>query len=226
MAGRRLPSLLLGVAAAALVLLAVVAAWRSQDGHLRRLEATLTRREAGWGDRFNRLEAALARREAPPQAEPPGSKAANSRELQPPTPADRPTNLALARIEARLSELGQRLEEGQAGRDQDDRRDGQIRRDLDRLRQEMETAVRASRQEGQELGAAVREILRLLRHLASRSGPREMMPVPVPIPVWPSGHEPRVGQGPDLLPVPGPVPSPAQVPGPTHPQPAPGRSNR
>jgi hypothetical protein len=43
-------------------------------------------------------------------------------------------HLALARIDARLGELGQRLAEGPAGRDQDDRRVAQIRRDLDRLR--------------------------------------------------------------------------------------------
>jgi hypothetical protein len=159
-------------------------------------------------------------------ANPPGAKAADSRELKPPTPADQPTNLALAGIEVRLRELGQRLEEGQAGRDRDGQGVAQVRRDLDRLRQEVELAVRASRQEGQELGAAVREILRLLRRRASQSGPMEMMPVPAPIPVAPSGPEPRVGPGPGMSPVPGSVPSPAQVPGTAHTQPAPGRSNR
>jgi hypothetical protein len=226
MAGRRLPSLILGASAAALVVLAVDAAWRSQDGRLRRLESTLARREAGWADRFDRLEAALARRQAPPPGEPPGAKAAKSRELQPPTPADWPTNLALARIEARLGELGQRLEEGQAGRDQDGERSAQIRRDLDRLRQEVELAVRASRQGDQELGAAVREILQLLRRLASQSGPMEMMPGSVPIPVSPPGHEPRGGPDPGMFPMPDPVPSPAQVPGGAHMQRAPGRSHR
>jgi hypothetical protein len=87
-------------------------------------------------------------------------------------------------------------------------------------------ARRASRQEGQALGAAVREILQLLRHLASQPGPMEMMPVPVPIPVAPAGDEPRGGQGPGMIPAPGPVPNPAQVPGPAYPQRAPGRSNR
>jgi hypothetical protein len=222
MAGRRLPARLLGAPAAVLVFLAVAAAWRTQDGRLRRLEATLARREAGWADRFARLEAALARREAPPHGEPPGAKAAPSREHPPPTLADRPTHLALARIEARLGELGQRLEDGQARRDQDDPRVAQIRRDLDRLRQEVELAGRASRQEGQALGAAVREILQLLRRLASQLGPMEMMPVPVPIPVSPSGREPGVGQVPGMIPVPGPD----QVPGMAHPQPALGRSNR
>jgi hypothetical protein len=224
-AGRRLPAPLLGASAAALVVLAVAASWRSQDGRLRDLEATLERREARWRDRFDRLQAALAHRGAPPR-EPAGSKAADPRELKPPTLADRPTTLALARIEARLGELGQRLEGARAGREQDDQRVAQVRRDLDRLRQEVEMAGRASRQEGQELGAAVREILQLLRRLASQSGPIETMPVPVPIPVAPPGQEPGVGQGPGLIPGAVPVPGPAQVPGPAHSKRAPGRSNR
>jgi hypothetical protein len=222
MAGTRPAGLLLGASAAALVFLAVAAAWRFQEGRLRRLEATLARGEAGWADRFDRLEAVLARREAPPRGEPPGSKAAPSPELKPPLPTDQPTLLALARIEARLGELGQRLEEAQAGRDQDEQRAAQLRRDLDRLRQEVELAVRASRQESQALGAAIREILQRLRRQASQPGPMEMMPVPMPIPVSPSGREPGVGQVPGMIPVPGPD----QAPGPARPQPALGRGNR
>jgi hypothetical protein len=213
--------MLLGASAAALVFLA---AWRSQDGRLRRLEGILERREAGWADRFDRLEVALARREAPPQGESRGSKAANSRDLKPPTPTDRPTDLMLARIEARLGELGQRLEQGQARRDQDDQRGAEIQRDLDRLRQQVEMTGRARRQEGQELGTTVHEMLQLLRRLASQSGPMQMMPVPVPVP--PSTHEQGVGQGPGMIPVPGPAPNPAQVPGTARMQPARGRSNR
>jgi hypothetical protein len=226
MAGRRPAGLLLGASAAALVLLAVAAAWRSQEGRLRRLAATLARREARWADRFDRLEVALARREAPPHGDPPGSKPPHAPELPAPLPTDRSTHLALARIEARLGQLGRQLEEGLAGRDQDDQRVAQLRRDLDRLRQEVEMAGRASRQEGQALGAAIREILRLLRRLAWQPGPMEMMPVPVPMPVSPSGREPAVGQVPGMIPVPGPVPGPDQAPGPAHSLPALGRGNR
>ncbi len=111
-------------------------------------------------------------------------------ELKPPIPVDSPTSLALARIEARLGELGQRLGEGQPRQDQDDPQLAQLRRDLDRLRQEVESAVRASKQESQELSVAVREILELLRRLAMRSRAMEPMQVPVPIPVPPQGHEP------------------------------------
>ncbi len=204
----------------------MAASWRSQDGRLRDLEAALQRREARWGDRFNRLEAALTRRQAPPPAEPIASKAANPPAPKPPATADRPTILALARIEARLGALGQRLEEAQAGRARDDQRVAEVRRDLDRLRQEVEMAGRASRQDGQELGAAIREILQLLRRLASQPGPMEMMPVPVPIPVSPPGHMPGVGQGPGMIPGTGQVPGPAQVPGAPYSNRAPGRSNR
>jgi hypothetical protein len=217
---RRVPALLLGASAAALVVLAVAASWQSQDHRLREIETALERHEARWADRFGRLEATLARREAPPPAERASSKVAGPREPKPTTTPDRPTSLALARIESRLGELAQRLEGVQAGRDQDDQRVEQTRRDLDRLRQEVEMASRASRQEGQELGAAVREVLRLLRRLASQAGPTETMPVPVPIPISPPGHGAGLGQDPGM------IPGPGAVPGPAHSQRASGRSNR
>jgi hypothetical protein len=219
-AGRRLP-LLLGASSAALIVLAVGAAWRSQDVRLRHLEAALSRREARWGDRFGRLEAALARREVTPKSDPSSSKAAIPREARPTAPGDLPTRLALARIEAGLGELGQRLE--QAGRAQDDPRIAEVRRDLDRLRREVETAGRASRQEGQEMGTAVREILELLRRLTSQPGTMETMPVPVPIPVSPPGHQPMVGHEPGTIPGHGPAQMPGVLPHTPH---APGRGNR
>jgi hypothetical protein len=214
MAGRRLPWLLFGASSAALVFIAVGTAWRAQDDRLRHLEATLARREDGWGDRFNRLEAALTRREPPSQRQPASSNGPNLQELKPPTPADGTTSLALARIEARLGELGQRLGEGQPRQDQDDQRVAQLRRDLDRLRQEVEIAVRSSKQESQELSVAVREILELLRRLT------------IPIPVPPQGHEPGVGQGPGMISGPGQVPGQAQMPGQDHSYRAPGRGKR
>jgi hypothetical protein len=218
-AGRRLP-LLLGASSAALVVLVLGASWRSQDVRLRHLEAALSRRDARWGDRFDRLEAALVRREAPPKRELPSPKAAIPREVKPTTPGDQPTHLALARIEARLGELGQRLE--QAGRDQADPRVAEVRQDLDRIRRDVEAAGRASRQESQELGAAVQEILELLRRLASQSVSMQTMPIPVPVPVSPQGLQPRVGQDGGMIPGQGP----AQMPGTSHLQFAPGRGNR
>ncbi len=213
MAGNRLPSLLLGASSAALVFIAVGMAWRAQDARLRKIEATLGRREARWGDRFDRLEAALTSREAPSQKQPVSSNRPNLQEPKPTTPTDAPTSLALARIEARLGEFGQRLGEGQPRMDQDDQQVAQLRLDLDGLRQEVKIAVRASKQESQELGMAVREILQLLRRLTMQSRAAEPMQVPVPIPFAPNGHGPGVGQGPGMISGPAPVPGQAQMPG-------------
>jgi hypothetical protein len=226
MAGRRLPSLLVGASSAALVLIAVGMAWRAQDDRLRHLEASLARREARWGDRFNRLEAAVTRREAPSLRQPASANGPNLQELMPTTPADGPTSLALARIEARLGELGQRLGEGQPRLDQDDQQVAQLRRDLDGLRQEVKIAVRGSKQESQELSVAVREILQLLRRLTMHSRTTEPMQFPVPIPFQPHGHEPGVGQGTGMISGPSQVPGQSQMPGQDQSYRAPGRGKR
>jgi len=224
-ARRRLVPLLFAASAAALVFI-VGAAWRAQNDRLRHLEAIQAQGEARWGDRFNRLEAALLRWEAPSRRQTAGSKGPDSPELKTPTPTDPSTTLALARIEARLGELGLRLGEGQPRQDPDDPRVAQLGRDLDRLRQEMEIAGRASKQESQELSVAVREILHLLRRLAMHSRAPEPMPVRVPNPFPPQGREPGMGQGPGMTPGPGSVPGPAQMPGQGQSHLAPGRGNR
>ena len=224
---KRRASLLFGASSALVVVfIAVGAAWRAQDDRLRHLEATVARREARWGDRFNRLEAALTRREAPSQRQPASSNGPNLQEPKAPTPADAPTSLALARIEARLGELGQRLGEGQPRQDQDDQQLAQLRQDLDRLRQEAASSVRASKQESQGLSVAVGEILELLRRLTMNSRATEPMQVPVPIPVPPQGHEPGRGQWPGMIPGPGQVPGQAQLPDQAHSNRLPGRGRR
>ena len=212
MARTRLPSLFLGAAAAALVFIAVGMAWRAQTNRFHHLEATLETREARWGDRFNRLEAALAKREAPSKGLPARPNGPNVQEIKPTTPADGPTSLALARIEARLGQLGQPPAQGPAPI-QDDQQVAQLQRDLDVLRQELKTASRASGQASQELNGAVREILQLLRRLMMQSRAAGPMQVPVPIPVPTHGLEPGLGQGSGMLPGPTHVPGQAQMPG-------------
>ena len=230
MAGKRLPSLLLGASSAALVVIAVGMAWRAQDDRLRHLEATLARREAAWGDRFDLFEAALTRCEALSKRQVASSNGPNLQEPKPPIQTDSPTSLALARIEARLGELGQRLGEGQSRQDQDDQQLAQLRRDLDRLRQEVESAVRTSKQENQGLSITVREILELLRRLMLHSRMTEPMQVPMPIPGLPQGHEPGLGQRPGMIlgpgQVPGQVPGQAQMPDQVHSNAAPSRGRR
>jgi hypothetical protein len=224
--GRRLRSLLVGASSAALLFVAVGTAWRAQSDRLRQLEATLARHEDRWGDRFNHLEAALTRREAPSQRQPASSNAPKLQELKPPTPAETPTSLALARIEARFGELEQKLGEGQPRPDQGDQQVAQLRGDLDRLRQDMEIAVRASKQESQKLSVAVREILELLRSLTINSRATAPMQVPEQIPFPPHGHESGVGPGPGMMSGPGQVPGQAQMPGQDLPHRAPGRGKR
>src|SRR5262249_39168782 len=131
MARRRLPRLIFGASAAALVLIAASAAWRAQDGRLPHPRAGPAPPPPPWGARLQRLEAGRTNREAPPPRSTPISKGPNSSEVKPPTPADRPTSLALARIEARLDELGQRLGAVQPGPDQVDQQVAQLGRDLD-----------------------------------------------------------------------------------------------
>jgi hypothetical protein len=223
---RRFPSLLIGGSSAALVLIALGLAWRAQDDRLRQLEVTLARREAGWGDRFNRLEAALTRRETPSQTQSASSVGPKVLEPKPPTSVDTQTSLALARLEARLGELGQRIGEGQPRQVEDDQQVAQLRRDLDRLRQEVESAGRASKQESEGLSLAVGEILDLLRRLTMRLRATEPMQLPAPMPVLPQGHEAGFGQGPGMMHGPGQVPGQAQLPGQDHSYGATGRGKR
>src|SRR5262249_8986432 len=157
----------------------------------------------------------FARWEAPPKQSAPASMGPNSPAVQPPTPedgltqsalarlearldelgqrptpADEPTRSALARLEARLGQLGQRPGEGLPRPDGGAPQLPQLRSDRDRLKHELESASRAGKQEIQELSLAVREVLDLLRRLAMQSRMPEPLPVPVPIPVLPQGRLP------------------------------------
>ena len=195
--GRRPSRILWGASAAALVLLAVGAAWRAQDDRLRRLETILDRRETRWGDRFQHLEAALTKHEAPPQKPAPSPKVPSPREVKPPTLLDGPMRLALNRIERKLGELEQRLGEGRTRQDLADQRVAELRRDLDQLKQEIQTSSQA-----------VREVLLLVRRLATRTQGQQPMQVPVP----PQGTDTGFGRGPGLLFGPGLIPNQGQMP--------------
>ena len=171
-------------------------------------------------------EAALMRREPPSQARPVSSNRPNPQELKPTTPVDGPTSLALARIEARLGELGQRLGEGQSRLDQGDQQVAQLRRELDGIKQEVTIAVQANKQGSQELSAAVREILQLLRRLMMQSRAMQPMQVPVPIPVPPHGHDPGQIEGTGVISGPAQLPGQAQMPGQDQSHRPPGRGKR
>jgi hypothetical protein len=228
MAGRPQRSLLVAASSAALILIAVGMQWRAQQVRLRQLEATFVRGESRWDDRFNRLEATLTRREAPAKTQPASAIRPNLPEPRPVSPAEIPTILALARIEARLGELGQRLGDGQSRQNQDNQAVALVQRDLDRLRQDAEVSARTSKQESQELSVAVREIRELVRRLSTRSRAMEPVQVPVPILVPPQGHELGIGQSPNMISRPGQLPGQGQMPGQDHSirAPSPGRGKR
>ena len=164
---RSLP-FLSGVSAASLVFIALGFAWRAQDNRLLRLETMLTEREARWVDRFDRLGEALTPKKPAPRTSIPDSKQSVSPEAKRPATVDGSTALALARIEARLGEVGERLREARSTQNQSDPRIDELRGEVERLRNELETRAQASRQENQRLSLIVQEVLQLLRQLAMR----------------------------------------------------------
>jgi hypothetical protein len=203
---KRWLAVLLGASAVALAFVGLAATWRVQGERLLRLETMLRRREAQWEDRFNHLDAILARwlKEVPGM--PTASKTPTTRETIPPAPPEKPPDLALARIEARLAELGRRLDEVAPRQPQGDPTVDQLRRDVEQLGQQAEARARLSRQEFQSLSVVLQEVLQALTRLALTSRGSEPMQVPVPVPVFPEGHTPGLGQVPGMLPGQGQTP--------------------
>jgi len=218
---KRLLPFVSGVSAASLVLIAMGVAWRAQDDRLLRLETVLAAREAKWGTRFDHLDAALTRREVVPKGKTPGSKESVSPQGKPSATVDGPTVLALARIEARLGEVGERLREAQSSQNQSDPAIDELRRDVERLRKEVETRAQSSKQESHEQSLVVQEILQLLRRLAMRPWGPQPMQFPVPEPL--QERQRRGGQAPGLMPGMEQVPGQGQVTDQDHPRMDPGQ---
>jgi hypothetical protein len=190
----------LGTAAASLPLLGLAAVWRAKDERILRLEIILAQQESRWEARFNRLDAILARRESDKPREIPVLKEPAPREQRSAAPAERPPDLALARIEARLSDLGQRLDEATPRQSQGDPMLDQLRRDVERLGQEAEARARVSKQEIRSLNLALQQVLQILARLDFTPRGGEPMQIPVPVPVLPRGYGPEPGQGTGILP--------------------------
>jgi len=202
---KRLLPFLYSMSAASAVFLALGVAWRAQETRLHRIEAMLNERDAWLGTRFEQLTAALAKPGPASQGSAPISKPSVAPQSKPSATADESTGLALARIEARLGEVGERLRESQSSQNQSDPMIDELRRDVDRLRKEVEARAQASRQESHELGSVVQEVLQLLRGVAMRPWGQDPMQVPVPGSLQERLR--RGGQGPGLM------PGPEQVPG-------------
>jgi hypothetical protein len=108
------------------------------------------------------------------------------------------TALALARLEAKLGELGERLGQEAPKLETPAPSVEPLRGDLERLRREMELGSEASKKQIQELSAVLREVLHLMRRLNVHARSAEPIQVPVPVPVpMPQGREPALGQRPE-----------------------------
>jgi hypothetical protein len=193
-----LPPFVLGSSAAALVLLAIGSFLRQRDDRLNRLETLLAQQDARWGNRIEQIETAVTSPRAPSRTEAPSAKTPTSQDTRSAPQVDTTTALALARLEAKLGELGDRL--GQEAPKSETLAPSvePLRGDLERLRREIELGGEASMKQIRELSAVLREVLHLLRRLnvQARSADPLQVPVPVPIPL-PQGREPGLGQRPE-----------------------------
>ena len=181
----RLFALLGAVSVAALVLAALGLAWRAQENELRRLETMLARREAHWASRFDELNALLARQTPVPQTRAPSTKETSPPQPKSPAAMDGPTILALARIEAKVGQLGERLRETQSARNPNDPMVDALRRDIEQLKNDVEARDQSRKQESRELNQVVQEVLQLLRGLTLRPwGGGAPMQAPVPGPLF------------------------------------------
>ena len=165
------------------MLLAVGAFLRARDDRLDRLETLLAQQDARWGNRLERIETAVTSPRAPSPAETPSTKKATSQDDKPAPQTDVTTALALARLEAKLGELGERLGQEAPKPETPAPSVEPLRGDLERLRREMELGSEASKRQIQELSAVLREVLHLLRRLAVNARSPEPIQVPVPVPV-------------------------------------------
>jgi hypothetical protein len=201
-----LPPFVLGASAAALVLLAVGAFLRERGDRLNRLEILLAQQDARWRNRIEQIETAVTSPRAPSPAETPRAKTPTSQDAKSAPQVDTTTALALARLEAKLGELGDRFGKEVPKPETSAPSVEPLRGDLERLRREMELGSEASKKQIQELSAVLREVLHLLRRLNVQARSAEPLHVPVPVPIpLPQGREPGLGQrsettGPGQLP--------------------------
>jgi hypothetical protein len=193
---RWLPQFVLGVSATAVVIFAVGAFLKTRDDRIHRLESLLAQQDARWGERIERLKSAVTLPRLPLQEDTPTVKKPTSHDDKPALAADPTTALALARLEAKLGELGERLGREEPKAETPDLSGEPLRGDLERLRREMMLGSQANKRQIQELSAVLREMMQLLKELAVNARTAVPIQIPVPIPMH-QGHDPAMGQRPD-----------------------------
>jgi hypothetical protein len=215
-ARRRLLPFLCGVSAASAILLAMGVAWRAQENRLLRLGTMLTERDAELGTRLDQLNAALTKRRAAPPDHAQAAKQSVPLKANPPVTVDETTGPALARIEARLGEVGDRLRETQASQSPSDPMIDELRRDVERLRKDVEARAQLNSQESREQSMVIQEVLQLLRQQALRPWGPGQTQVPVPVPVPMQEFPRRGGHGPGHMPGAEQIPGQPQIPDENH----------
>lgn len=193
---RWLPQLVIGASATAVVIFAVGAFLKTRDDRIHRLESLLAQQDARWGERIERLKSAVTLPRVPLQQETPTVTKPTSHDDKPAPATDPTTALALARLEAKLGELGERLGREEPKAETPDPSAEPLRGDLERLRREMMLGSQAHKRQIQELSAVLREMMQLLKELAVNARTAAPIQNPVPIPMH-QGHNPAMGQRPE-----------------------------
>ncbi len=165
---KRLLAILSGLSVASLIFVAVGLTWRAHEYRIFRLESILHQREARWASRFDEIDAAIARQAPALQAKAQGAKEPAPARATNPATIDGPTVLTLARIEAKLGQLGERLREPPSNQTQSEPLIDELRRDIERLKNDVEARDQSRKQESRELNSVIQEVLQILRGLTLR----------------------------------------------------------
>ena len=188
----------LPLAAAATVLVAVGVAWNDQRGKIRTLEAADARREAEWRELTHKLE--VARNEAIEKdrtlktAASPAPKPAP--ETAPKRAPDRVPELLVARLEAGLAKLEDRLsnpgpDPPPANPDAPESELEQLRRQVEILKSDLGSRDKSLSKDVKELRASLNQVMMWVRQLANTPN-IQYIPVPEFIPV-PQGPQNNLG---------------------------------
>ncbi len=200
------------LAAAAAVIVAVGVAWRDQRDQIQKLETANARREVEWQSLIQKLETARAENAAKEKAAEIAAqqlrKLARAVEPAPRKPEgrDRVPELLLARLEAGLSKLDDRLNQTEGppppSRENAELDVDQLRRELEGLKQDTKTRDKAIGQDLKELRGTLEKVIMWVRQIASQPGLQSpiMFPVPVPVPVPSGPQQNEMNSGANLAP--------------------------
>jgi|GEM_PF-3870565 len=196
----------LPLAAAATILVAVGVSWRDQQSQIRRLETANVRREQEWRSLLEKLETARAEsaakeKELKTAAQTPRKPAKDIAPPQSaPEPRNRVTELLVARLEAGLTKLEDRLNTPMPGPPPTERPEldlDQLRRELEVLKSDATAREKAIGKDLRELRMTLNQVMIWIRQLADRPPVQVPMLVPLQVPAGPL-NLPNMGNNPGV----------------------------